>query len=185
MTTLQEFRSNVKDIARPNRWLLAIEGPAITQFTLPTNFQFLVSKAQIPKRDTTGPIMKYRGTSLTLSGDYKKDPLVMTLWNDIEWKARDFFENWLDFLHKITEDNIRTDLTDSRFSNSIIIRPLGPELTNLDDLAKYRFKEIMPVEISEIELDQGTENGLQEFTVSFQYSHWVRELPTIGSTLVL
>lgn len=169
MTTLTEFSSHIRDIARANRFLVEMLGPAVRQFNLPDNFKFLVSKAQIPKKDITGPIMRHRGTQIILTGDYKKDPLVLTFWNDIDWSARDFFEDWMQLLLDTSEVNFRLDQSVERHTNDIRITPRGPVH---EVLAFYTFKNVQPMEISEIELDMGGENTLQEFTVSFNYSHF-------------
>ena len=172
MTTLTEFRANVKDVARNNRFLLSLFGPITNVISLPENYQFLVTKVQIPKKDISGPVMKYRGSSIMLLGDYKKEQVGITFWNDIDWNVRDFFEGWIDYLSDTTQVNERQNLQDSRFGNSIVLKPLGP---SLQELKRYTYQDIMPIDISEIELDQGAENTLQEFIVNFQYSFFERQ----------
>ena len=44
MTTLTEFRANVKDVARNNRFLLSLFGPITNVISLPENYQFLVTR---------------------------------------------------------------------------------------------------------------------------------------------
>lgn len=168
--SIQELRSNLRDVARVNRFTLNLTGGMITQLNYPRNFQFLVSKAAIPKKDFTGPIIKYRGSSINLIGDYKHDPLTLTLWNDTEQNARIFFENWLDEIFDVRPDeNSKADNDLIRFGNTAVLSVLGQ---NGRRMAVYSFLNVIPLEISEIELDQSSENTLQEFTVGLHYSHW-------------
>lgn len=168
-TKLQDFTSRIRDVARPNRFLFTINGR--DDFS---DIRFNVSKASIPKKDIIGPVLKYRGTSLTLAGDYKHDPLTITLINDREFKARKYIEKWLnDIVEFDSNNNKRKRVKDYRFENSGVLTQLGR--TENDILAEYIFNDIIPTDISEIELDQSGENTIEEFTVSFQYSFWDRK----------
>lgn len=170
--TLRDFTSQIKDVARPNRFILTFDNPDFG------DLMFNVSKASIPKKDITGPVLKYRGTSLILAGDYKHDPLGVTFINDRDWKARKFIENWLEDIVKFetqsggTIFNKRRLVKDYRFQHSATLTQLGRHKN--DKLAVYKFANIVPMDISEIELDMSGENTIEEFTVSFQYSFWER-----------
>ena len=174
MTTFSEFRANIKDIARPNRFLISITGsilnkPGLKQ--LPDNYKFLTQKASIPKFDINGPEIKYRGTKMNLRGDYKKDPLTLTFWNDIDWNIRNFFESWTGYIVDISTVNVRKENKDYRFGTSVFIEQIGQGDKN-NIISRYEFHNVAPFEISEIALDQTAENQVEEFSVIFQYSHW-------------
>lgn len=173
--TLAEFRAQIEDVARPNRFLVTLGNPW-SGVTVPTNFEYTASKATIPKVDLSGPTIKYRGTSLMLSGDYKKDPLVVTFWNERKWEARKFFEDWMaSYFNYNLQDNARRSLSAMRFNTWIKIKQLGR--SEADVLAEYEMHNVVPLEISEMELDHASENSVEEFTVTFHYSHFERLSP--------
>lgn len=174
MTTFSEFRANVKDIARPNRFLITISGLILSKQgvnRLPDNYKFVTQKASIPKLDINGPKISYRGTSMILSGDYKKDPLVLTFWNDITWDNRNFFESWMEYIVNGGTLNQRKNNADFRIGTSIFVDQIG-QGSREDIIGAYQFFDVAPLDISEIALDQTTDNALEEFSVTFQYSRW-------------
>lgn len=168
---LQDFKSNLKNVVRSNRFLALFTGEISTPDIL--ELKFLISKASLPKQDITGPIVRYRGTSITLDGDLKKEPIILTFINDSEWKARGFVENWLDSIvsHEETS-NERKDTIDYRFGSQLQLQQLGKD--GSDILAIYTFFDVVPLDYTEIELDQSAENTIEEFSASFHYSTWVR-----------
>lgn len=179
--TLQDFRTQIRDVARPNRFFVDLKGSFTSILGgVPPQFRFAAKQATIPKLDINGPSIKYRGTSIILRGDYKKDPLTIVFWNENTWNMREYFENWLKFIVDPTTDNVRKSTSEYRFGNSILVTQIGGRET--DQLAKYEYFDVAPLDISEIALDQGQENTLEEFSVIFQYSRWER-LESPGLTL--
>ena len=168
--TLNEFRSSLAgDVARSNRFLLSITKDA---GLVEKQMKFLITKASIQRKSIDGPEFKYRGRTIKIAGDFKRDILNITLWNDSGWVARKFFENWLDEIVD-TFENVRTELKNYITSNSFFelsILGLDGEV-----IAFYTFQDCFPFEISEIDLDQNAENQLQEFRVSFNFTRWIRK----------
>lgn len=177
MTELQSYITALGDVAKTNRFTLELAGP-----NLPTGFitniadlKFFVTKATIPKMDITGPDVKFRGTSIKLAGDYKKEPLEIGLINDTAWNVRGFFEDWLKQI-KNTVTNITDSNDNQRFGISAIVKSLdnAVETSAMTAYATYTFNNIMPMDISQIDLDMGQANAIQTFTVSFHYDTWER-----------
>lgn len=169
--TLNDFRAALQDVARPNRFLANITGP-VASSVASNIFPFYVAKAQLPKIDITGPMIKFRGTQLQMAGDYKHDPFMVTFLNDRGWLARSFFEGWINGITESGEENTRASNDVFRFGNSLIIDQIGRN--EFDILATYEYFECIPLEISEIELDQAMNDTIEEFQVTFHYSHWKR-----------
>ena len=122
MTTLSDYKSIIKSVARTNRFEVNIQGgiPGDCANAVGldlTNFKFYVTKISIPKIDISGPVVKFKGSSLIIQGDYKKEPLNISLWNDEENKARSFFETWM---QKIT--NIDTNVSDSIANKDLVLQ---------------------------------------------------------------
>lgn len=185
--TLEDFRSNVAAIARTNRFTVEFIGPSFDDFTIPVNYKFLVNKATIPRKDISGPIIKYRGNTMMISGDFKKEVLNISFWNDDKFGTRKFFDRWMSTIFDTTGRvatgdgtslAIRQPLSQTRMGNNLILTPLGygvkttPEGIEGEKLRRYEFENIVPVELGSIELDMSNPDTVQEFQVVFQYSHW-------------
>lgn len=167
ITTLEKFKKNVKNLARPNRFIVEINGPILRTISIPTNYKFLIRKAQIPKINIVGPQIKYRGQNINLAGDFKQEPLILTILADDKWKIRRFFEEWINHIYDFKE-NRKHQINSYRFGNELLIK----QAANIrsDDIVTYKINDVVPLEISEIELDHGTSDTLEEFTVTFYYS---------------
>ena len=51
------------------------------------------------------------------------------------------------------------------------------EGTGLKTIAQYKFYDIFPTNISQIDLSYDTSDTIEEFTVEFQVQYWVPETP--------
>ena len=171
---LAKFAAGLKnDIARPNRFITEIilnqrtkEGIGIIE--VPKNLIFYNNKASIPKKDVSGPQIKYKGMSLTLAGDYKVEPIILSFWNDAKFEGRIFFEKWLE-QQVDTSINKREFFIFNRLGNKLKLKQIG---NSGDIIAEYEYEDIIPLEISEIDLDQSASDTLQEYTVTFHFSKW-------------
>jgi len=76
--TLRRFSSQVQSLARPNRFIVNIKDRYSPDLD---SFKFFITKAVIPQVDITGPELNYFGTKITLSGDPKFEPLVLSFLN--------------------------------------------------------------------------------------------------------
>lgn len=179
-TTLDQFRGSFKDISRPNRFYVELSGSFIDRFRSADdryNMPFWCTKAQLPKIDIGGPQIKYLGRTQTLLGDIKEMTTSLTFVNFISKNGtsiRTFFENWMLALinHDNTDDN-RMKPSDYLQGNDLIITKTtaysGGDITTL---ATYTLHDIVPVSLSEMELDMGTSDSLEDFTIEFKYSSW-------------
>ncbi len=174
---LEDFKSSFKDIARPNRFIVTLGGGNIQSIT-PESLKFTCNKAQIPQLNVSGPTIKYRGTSMTLVGDVKKEPLQLTFINVVSGLAynektiiRNFFEEWVRRAVEFDSvDNIRSNMDVYRFGAWLRVDQIGK--TRFTNYESYKFEDVFPMEVSAIDLDMSAENSMEEFTVSFQYSRW-------------
>ena len=134
---------------------------------------FTASKASIPKIDVGGPMVKYKGTTMRLTGDYKKDPFPITFWNERGWEARTFFEDWLALFAQYNSlENKRLIMEEGRFQGKLNIKQIGNHQSDI--LAEYELFDAIPMELSEIELDHASIDTAEEFQVVFEYSFFER-----------
>lgn len=178
-TRLSEFKTKIGNIARPNRFTVEINNPwsGVDNYPLisPQNpvFQYMAYKASIPQFDIEGPTFKYRGTQMALTGDYKREPLVITFINDDQWRARSFFEDWVRSYVNYDTSNERRRIDSYRLDTSIHVTQWGNDAGN-QVVARYHYEDCSPMKIESIELDHGQTNSIEEFKVEFHYSKWNR-----------
>lgn len=172
--SLSDFRNNIKDLARPNRFEVEIHSPSYigADQTLRRFLTWTVETAQIPSR-TQGEIpIKFHGMELKLPGDYAKENLNIGFINSYGWEGRDFFENWMEYIQLTTVDNRKANAMDMITDSRIYINQLGRVQDSV--IASYIFHNAFPTNISAIELNQNEMDTIEKFTVSFAYSHFER-----------
>ena len=131
--------------------------------------EFLCNAAQIPPA-TLGVITQpFRGAKLKLAGDREFAPWTVSVLNDVEFSSRTALENWQTEIQQL-DSGVGSTTTDYLLSSGFV------EQLHKDDsvLARYEFFNMFPSTIGEIALDYGTENELEKFDVTFEFSHWER-----------
>ena len=131
--------------------------------------EFLCNATQIPA-GTLGVITQpFRGHNLKLAGDRSFAPWTVSILNDVEFSARNALEAWQEEIQQL-DSGIGSTTTDYLLSRAFV------EQLHKDDsvLARYEFFNMFPSEIGSIALDYGTENELEKFDVTFEFSHWER-----------
>ena len=111
----------------------------------------------------------FRGHNLKLAGDRSFAPWTVSILNDVEFSARNALEAWQEEIQQL-DSGIGSTTTDYLLSRAFV------EQLHKDDsvLARYEFFNMFPSEIGSIALDYGTENELEKFDVTFEFSHWER-----------
>jgi len=171
--TLAAFKNKISDLARPNRFEVIISPPSIYSEYLNSEYTllpWLAETAQIPQRMVGEITMKFHGMPLILPGDYAREDLTIGFLNSYGWEGRNFFERWMEFYEQsVNSDNSKTDGVTLVDDCTITVTQVGRVG---DTLASYIFYNVFPKSISAIELNMGTENSVEKFTVVFAYSHF-------------
>jgi hypothetical protein len=181
--SLSEFKSQMSDFARPNRFEVLINPPSLYKFNDNEFFKTIwtAQTATIPQRTQGKITLKYHGMELVLPGDYAKEDLVVTFINDYEWETRSFFERWMeDNIQQVAQVNNRNYAYDLIADSSMTVNQLGR--TN-ESLASYNFYDVFPTVVGPIELAMANADQLETYTVTFAYSYWVNNnliTPTQG-----
>ena len=173
--SLAEFRSNVSDLARPNRFEVQITPPSsFNEYYTDGQFNmlsWLAESAQIPSRVQGEISMKFHGMEYKLPGDYSKENLTIGFINSYGWEGRSFFDSWMEFIQYINDDNGRNSAYSLLSDSQIVINQLGR--TKNDILASYIYYNVFPTNLSAIDLNMSENDSIEKFTVSFSYSHAV------------
>tara|TARA_B100001564_G_scaffold346409_1_gene346094 strand:+ start:3586 stop:4164 length:579 start_codon:yes stop_codon:yes gene_type:complete len=184
--SLTDFKSKlVGGGARPN--LFEVE---ITPGDLPTGvakydgdvFKYMCKAANLPASNVASIDVPFRGRTFKVNGDRTFDNWTITVINDTDFKIRRAFEEWAQFVANYQEASGATNPSD--YMRSATVKHLGRKKSNvgygvnnskgtgLETIAKYKFADIFPVNISAIDLSYDTTDTIEEFTVEFAVNYW-------------
>ena len=191
------FRDNVKDFARPNLFQVEVFAPPVLQDAITPQpggvsgstaevletsaggsqlnaasanafGTFLVKAANIPASVVGVVNVPYRGRQLKIAGDRTFEPWTVTVLNDQSFKFRAFFEAWSSNIQAL-QQNFQNSNTIADYQSTAKVRQMDRK-GNI--IRTYRFEGIWPSNISAIELDWGTNDTPEEYTVEFQVQYW-------------
>ena len=159
------------DGARPNLFEVALPFPA---FSLPGNAQakttFMCKSAQLPG-STIGTVpVQYFGRELKFAGNRSFQDWTITVINDEDFNIRNAFERWMNALNSHSL-NVRNPLaaTPLGYTTDGTVTQFGK---GGNALKKYKFVGLFPTDLSPIDLDWGSNDSIEEFTVTLSYQWW-------------
>jgi hypothetical protein len=168
---INEFRTNMAfDGARPNLFEVTMVAPI---FNLSVDsFTFKCKSAQIPGETIGVVTVPYFGREVKFAGNRTFADWTVTIINDEDFKIRKGFERWMEIINSHS-DNIRRGGYDGPQSYVGQATVLQYKKTGTSPTAlRYNFKDIFPTDISAIDLDWGSNDTIEEFTVNFSYQYW-------------
>ena len=139
--------------------------------------KFLVKAAEIPASNIGNIPVPFRGRVLPVAGDRTFDPWTVTIINN-DFKIRDSMERWSNFINDMVLANGSVD--PESYQKSALVKQLsraGSGDQKIPVLRQYNFFGIYPNVISNIPLDYGATDQIEEFQVTFNYLYW-----TVGET---
>jgi hypothetical protein len=169
---VNQFRSQLQsDGARPNLFEVSMPFPA---FSLPGNAQtkmtFMCKTAQLPG-STLGVVpVQYFGRELKFVGNRTFADWTVTIINDEDFSVRNAFERWM---NGINSHNLNV-------RNPVAGTPLGysvdGQVTQFgkagNTIKKYNFVGLFPTDITPIDVDWGSNDTIEEFSVTLTYQFW-------------
>jgi hypothetical protein len=171
---LNDFRSQMAlDGARPNLFEVEMNLPlSVQQGNSLTKMRFMIKSAQLPG-STLGTVpVFYFGRELKFAGNRTFPDWTVTVINDEDFSIRNAFERW-------------TSSINSHASNERSLATYGPSdyTTNMSvhqfsknnvpgKIKSYKFVGAFPTDVSPIDLDWGSNDAIEEFTVTFSYQWW-------------
>jgi len=167
--SVNEFRSQMTgDGARPNLFEVSMPFPS---FASPANAQtkltFMCKTAQLPG-STVGVVpVNYFGRELKFVGNRTFADWTISVINDEDFIVRNAFERWMNGINS-HNFNVR---------NPLALAPLGysvdAEVSQFgkqgNTLKKYRFVGVYPTDITPIDVDWGSNDTIEEFSVTLTY----------------
>jgi hypothetical protein len=132
------------------------------------NNMILCKSAAIPAL-TVGIIeVPYRGRRIKLPGDRTYGDWTITIVNDNKQFMRKAFDRWLKYINNpdATASIRTTQNIDYKVSIDISHLKINGKVSR-----RYQLVDAFPTDVSAIDLSYDTTDSIQEFTVTFMYSH--------------
>ena len=167
--SISEFKSSLLDVARPNRFLFQtayIPGGAVGVWNEAKSY--LCQGSSIPGRDIGDITINWQGMQFKIAGDPTFNDIEFRFINDQDFSARNFFEAWLHDIADLSNQRNGYDY----YKDDVTIVQLGNKADS--ELAKYKLMGAYVKAISPIELNMGTENTIEEFTVTIRFDWFER-----------
>ena len=176
---LNDFRSQMAlDGARPNLFEVELNLPPslISNTSATQKMKFMIKSAQLPG-STIGTVpVFYFGRELKFAGNRTFPDWTVTIINDEDFSIRNTFEKWLSSINSHA-GNQRTAVTynTTNYTANMSVHQYAKNnsVTGANGrLKSYKFVGAFPVDVSPIDLDWGSNDTIEEFTVTFAYQWW-------------
>jgi hypothetical protein len=192
LRTITNFKSKLAGGgARPN--LFEVELAAMPAYVTgyeneeQERFAFLCKTAALPASNIAPIEIPFRGRTLKVAGDRTFDVWTVTIINDEDFRLRSAFELWMNGISKL--NNATGATAPGSYMVDARVHQLGRgagtlnSTTNADvtggtsitPLRTYKFVDIFPTNISQIDLSYDASDTIEEYTVEFQVQHWEAE----------
>ena len=176
--------------ARSNLFEVEIEYPTEINVTTgaegPKEFgKFMIKAAEIPASNLGNIPVPFRGRDLPIAGDRTFDPWTVTIINDTNFRIREAMEVWSNSINDLQTSQGLINPVDYQTSAKVkqLSRQGGVDPGDITVLREYRFEGIYPNVVSEIALDYGATDQIEEFQVTFNYLFYsVTDGVTIGES---
>lgn len=191
--TISDFKSNLQGGgARPNLFEVTIPSlpvaadNAVWDATRQENFNFLCKAAALPASNIAPIEVPFRGRALKVAGDRTFDTWTVTIINDEDFAIRIAMEQWMNGISKL--DNASGATNPSSYMTNAFVYQLGRGAgkgrfsntnngengteTGVAPLRTYKFFDIFPTNVAQIDLSYDNTDAIEEYTVEFQVQYW-------------
>ena len=155
--------------ARPNLFevSLAFPGIAPADNNVLVKARFLVKAAALPASNVAPIDVPFRGRILKIAGDRTFDTWTVTVINDTDFAIRGAFEKWMNAINNVADATGESN--PSNYKSDAYVFQLNREG---ETLRTYRFYDVFPTNVSQIELSYDSSDTIEEFTVELQVQYW-------------
>ena len=184
--SIDSFKSRlVQGGARPNLFEVEMDFPSgvgiFDEDIDDTTHRMMIKGAQLPASNIQEVVVPFRGRQLKVAGDRRFDPWTITVINDGDFKLREAFERWANFITKVSDGSGTINPTD--YFAEWVVNQLGRADTDLNVrgdqsgatlpvLRRYKMHGCWPSVVSPIELSYDTADTIEEFQVTLQVQWW-------------
>jgi hypothetical protein len=177
---IDQFRTAMQyDGARPNLFEVVLAFPNFVELrgAASATSRFFVKTAQLPGSTIGAVTVPYFGREVKVAGNRTFADWSVTVINDEDFIIRQSFERW----HR----GINGNQSNLREPGAVSTSPLAPGTSYAVDaevyqyskaggtpIKKYRFVGMFPNDIAPIDLDWGSNDTVEEFSVTLSYQYW-------------
>jgi hypothetical protein len=170
---VNQFRTQLAgDGARPNLFEVRLNFPsfATNGSTAAIKSTFMVKTAALPGSTVGMVTVPYFGREVKVAGNRTFADWSVTIINDEDFVLRNAFESWV----KGINDNV-TNLRSSRARTS---QQYGADATVIqygkagNQLKSYKFVGMFPTDVAQIDLDWGSNDTIEEYSVNFSFQYF-------------
>lgn len=138
---------------------------------------FMVKAAQLPASNITPVEIPFRGRTLKVAGERTFDTWTITVLNDVDFKIRTAFEQWMNGISRISDATGEVD--PNTYQKSATVKQLDRAGAAMRE---YKFEGIFPTNVGQIDLSMDSTDTIEEYTVEFQVQYWEAIADTSDST---
>ena len=173
--TISEFRGKALNNAgaRANLFDVTMTGASAAGLNA-SEFTFACKAAQIPAMAVGTIDVPYFGRVIKVPGNKTFENWTTTIINDEGFEIRNAMEEWIASMGSHSENKVAAGVAAGDFTSlygTATVNQYGKEGSETP-LQTYTFVNIFPVSMSEIALEWGTNDTIEEFTVEFAYDYW-------------
>jgi hypothetical protein len=171
-SNLDKFLANFDGGARPNRYQVELSGVTLAGAgQVPQSLSFLCRSTSIPTSNLGICRVMYMGREAKISGDKVFDDWSITVYNNIDWDVRGFFERWVNGMlnHR---GNTTKYQEDAEFFGNAKVMQLD---RNENIIHTYEMKGVWPTSLGEIALAYDSNDLVEEFAVTFAVNWWTSD----------
>ena len=168
-----EFRANmIGDGARPNLFSVSLVFPTIIPNSTAAGQKttFMAKAAQLPGSSIGTVPVFYFGREMKFPGNRTFADWTLTIINDEDFVIRNGIESWMNAINSHTT-NVRDNnaVNSTGYSVDANVIQYGK---NGEELKRYNFVGVFPLDVAPIDLDWGSNDTIEEFSVTFAYQYW-------------
>ena len=169
MASLDEFKANlIGGGARANQFRVTFNTPGAIATGLDVRkASFLIKAAALPGQTIGEIAIPFRGRNLYIAGDREFEVWETTVINDTDFNVRNAIERWLNAINDLATNTGLSNVAD--YTADLTVEQLDRDDTVLKS---YILRNCMPQGTGAIELSYETTNAIEEFSVTWRYSHF-------------
>lgn len=174
-----EFRANmVGDGARPNLFQVSLTFPTLVANGVAAGQKatFMAKAAQLPGSTVGMVSVPYFGRELKFAGNRTFPDWTITVINDEDFTIRNTMESWMNSINSHA-GNVRDAGASNPSSYTVDAEVIQYGKTG-NELKRYTFVGVFPVDMAPIDLDWGSNDTIEEFSVTFAYQYWQSQTTT-------
>lgn len=169
-----EFRSNmVGDGARPNLFSVSLVFPsiAVNGSLAGQKTTFMAKAAQLPGSSIGTVPVYYFGRELKFPGNRTFADWTLQIINDEDFTIRNSLESWMNALNS-HQGNVRNPQAVQNSTYTVEATVKQYSKVGGDPIKSYTFVGMFPIDVAPIDLDWGSNDTIEEYSVSFAYQYW-------------